>query len=210
MKRKLAWSVVVLLVWGLGIELVRRWQHPFDERDFSPIGLLTYEDVQRELNLSNDQISKISQLAEQFHKVYGESLTSGVSRERRKQASDAVGKGIRDILEPEQLKRCFQLKLQQSGPAVFLNPLVEMKLELTEAQKNRLEGIFKKSSDERWALFRDLQSRQYRRAMKTLTQLNDRDMGEMMTVLNEPQKDMLKEVLGKPFHGKLPPGGFFP
>ena len=123
-------------------------------------GLLRSEQVQKEINITEDQKSQLAKMAEEQMAAMRERF-SGQSRENREEMSDAdrqaqrekmmkefqeaakeaEGK-IRGILKPEQFKRLKQIELQQQGVEALRRPDMAQALGLTEDQIEKLKEAF--------------------------------------------------------------------
>lgn len=194
---------------------------------FGVIQLLGIEQVQKEINLTEDQKAQLEKfrqgLREEMQKVMEEFRDLGPEERRQKfeqsrekflqqaeqREKDAAAK-LADILQPEQLKRVKQIQLQQAGAAVLRSPVVAEQLSLTEDQKTQL----KKIQDEAFEQMR--KAREARRAegggdrpegqprpprgdRNQMRQRRAEIEKKCMAVLTPEQKAKLAEMMGQPF-----------
>jgi hypothetical protein len=147
----LAFGVVALLVAVAPAQQPQRGQRG---GGFGGIGaLFDNKDVQKELNLTDDQVEKAKKVAEEVrekHKDDFDKLPQGQEgfqkrMELNKEVTDETMKQLADVLKPEQTKRLKQIQLQQTtrfvGPGIFLTPDVESALKLSDKQKDDLKTI---------------------------------------------------------------------
>ena len=123
-------------------------------------GLLRSEQVQKEVNITEDQKSQLTkmveeqmaQMRERFAGRGGENreeLSEAERQARReefmKEAQERAKKTeekIRGVLEPEQFKRLKQIELQQQGVEGMRRPDVVQALGLSEEQIQELKELF--------------------------------------------------------------------
>jgi hypothetical protein len=172
--------------------------------------LLQNKDVQKELNLSDEQAEKAKKTTDEVqakHKDESDKIRE-LPREDQRAKRTELGqkveeetiKALADTLKPEQVKRLEQIVLQQAarrqGPGVFLTPKVEKALSLSDKQKDDLKTM---SEDYR---------KQAREAFQPGTPRNDetrKKMAEMrkeamdnaLKVLDDKQKQEWQELTGK-------------
>jgi hypothetical protein len=86
-----------------------------------PLALLYNKQVQKELNLKEDQLAKLP---------------------------DAVEKALSEVLDKDQLKRLHQIQLQLRGPQAFADPKVQQALKFTDKQKDEVKTILSDAKKE--------------------------------------------------------------
>lgn len=194
------------------------WARPFMEIN-GFFGLLQNEKVQKELNLTEEQKSKIRELVkgalEEMRERAGgmESLTPEQRRERfqklREQSAERAEKARKQLLEilsPGQLERLKQLRLQIQGLAVFTDPEVASALQLTEEQKQKLRQLHQevqKQTREVWESARNL-SREEREAKRgefreKMQQIHKEAMSKALDILTPEQKEKFEKMQGEKF-----------
>jgi hypothetical protein len=184
---------------------------------FGGIGaLLDSKDVQKELNLTDDQVEKAKKVATEVREKHQDDFAKlrDVPMEERfqkmmalgKEVTDETLKGLGDTLKPEQTKRLKQLLLQQQvqspfggGPSVFLTPDVEEALKLTDKQKDDLKTMaedFRK--DVREAFQGAGQGGDRQELAKKMASMRKEAMDNALKVLDDKQKATWEELTGKP------------
>jgi hypothetical protein len=160
--------------------------------------------VQKELNLSDEQVEKLRKA----FKAAGDKRTQ--EREKRfdpktksyiidqaqekiihKKWADEITKAIADILQPQQSKRLKQIEVQQRG---LSDPDNQQALQLTGKQKDRIKSI---NDDllEKIDLLLSKGLNVMEEAPKVLKEGRER----MANVLSDEQKKTWKEMTGEPF-----------
>lgn len=107
--------------------------------------LLQQTAVQDLLKLSDEQRKKVAEIDARLHKAVGEFHEFHGSpaewEHRRLLLGREQEKLVRQILDPNQLRRFKQIALQSLGPAAFREPEVIAALKLTPAQCERIRAI---------------------------------------------------------------------
>lgn len=120
-----------------------------------PIELIQNPQIKKELNITEDQISKLQQLESDFRKEMQTSFAGmtieklkGLDEAQKKELEEKVRKQVgeaRDqvgtILKPEQLERFKQINLQIYGFGVLSFDHFSKDLKLTEAQEKELREL---------------------------------------------------------------------
>lgn len=171
------------------------------------IGLLRREDVRKELKLTQDQITKLEALMEQFRGQLGQRDPQGArdpnAMRERMQKMEAA---IKEILNVEQFKRLQELRLQLEGPSAIARPDVQEKLGLSEAQKKQIEEILNKSQEEMRTMFQQGGGAGNREeAMEAFRKMREETDKKILAVLTEEQRKKWETMLGKPFKFENPP-----
>jgi hypothetical protein len=174
------------------------------------LGLLSVPKVQEDLKLDADQKSKIQAVAEQMQSDRQSAfagLQDATEEERQKkfaefqEKSKARGEEVAKLLAKEQLERLDQIGLQALGVRAFADEKVAKSLELTDEQKEKLQGI----NAEVGAKMRELGfggEHQEKRA-ELQKELTDKSMA----VLSEGQRSQFAKMQGEKLD--LPPGAGF-
>ena len=177
------------------------------------MGLLRRSDVQADLQLSDDQKSKLEQLRTQAqgNRPRGQGGTPPTQEEMsafRAQA-EAAQKQAEAILTPEQTHRLHEIQIQTEGDRAVLLPEVQSALGLSEEQKAHLKEINTTYRAASQSIREKQQSQEIDRTtaradMQKNTQvLTD----EIHKVLTPAQLDKLKALGGKPFVSTQPQRG---
>jgi Spy/CpxP family protein refolding chaperone len=177
---------------------------------FGLAGLFQNKDVQKELNLTDDQIEKAKKVSEEVTAKYKEESDKIRDLPREEQGAKRMElgakiredelKGLADVLKPEQTKRLKQILLQQTaqfrGPGVFLTPEVEKALNLTDKQKEDLKTMSEDLGKQMREAFQGGFNEETR---KKIAELRKEAMDNAMKVLDDKQKKEWEELTGKPF-----------
>ena len=107
------------------------------------MGLVQNPDVQKELEVVDDQKTKLTDLASQERTAMGgmRDLSQEDRQAKVKQLQDDFQKKLADILLPKQMDRLKQIQLQLEGPRALANPDVVKALNLTDEQKEKIKTI---------------------------------------------------------------------
>jgi Spy/CpxP family protein refolding chaperone len=167
--------------------------------------LLRLDQVQKELNLTDDQKEKIKTLTQDL--MPGRPPEGQApSREERQARMEKARKALADILKPEQMERFKQIEIQVQGAAALMNPDIAKTLAITDDQKAKLKAIGDETREKMQKLFesmRDL-SRDEREAKRTENQKAIRELGKeamdkSLAVLTSEQRDKFEKMKGKKF-----------
>lgn len=188
----------------------------------SSLGLLQNESVQKELNLTSDQVSKVKDVAKEIREKHQDDIAglrdlSGEEQQTKRQElqktmSAEAKKSLAGTLKPEQEKRLRQIELQQMGTRAFDDPEVQTALKLTDDQKDKLKTISDDARKEMQSLFPRRrggeggggggggQARGNREEnMKKIQTLRKETMEKALAVLNDQQKKEWSDMTGSPF-----------
>jgi Spy/CpxP family protein refolding chaperone len=196
-----------------------------------PDALALNPSVQKELNLSEDQIQKIKDVTQSIrdkHKDESDAVRNLQGDERReknqelrKKISDETNQALAGILKPEQSKRLKEITLQQRSAQAFNDPEVQKGLNLTDDQKDKIKTINEDAAKDMRELFPQ-GGRQgaggggqapdpsaFKERMTKVAALRKETMDKITSVLTEDQKKTWKEMTGQPFEVKYeaPQGG---
>jgi hypothetical protein len=173
-----------------------------------PLGLLTRKDVQEDLKMSEDQVSKVKELSDKQREAMAElkDLSKEERQDKMKEMGKANDKALAQILKPEQQKRLKQLRFQQFGTnAIATNAEVADGLGLTGDQREKLKGITDDMRKEVQEL-RD-SGAPPEEMQKKMAELRKSSGDKIMGLLTDEQKAKWKEMQGEPFKGDLRGGG---
>lgn len=178
---------------------------------------LRSEQVQKELNLTEEQKDKLRALGEKLGEQMRERFSGmrDLSEQQRRERfqemqkdaakrAEETRKELAGILKPEQFKRLRQIELQQQGAAALMRPEVAENLGLTAEQKEKLEQIGRSSMEKIGSLFQEGRDRE--RSEEERNQLREKGQQirqegekEAMAVLTPEQKQKLRDMMGEPF-----------
>jgi len=177
---------------------------------FGPMALLRMEEVQKEIGLTDDQKTKVTELAASTRTKSQEARTAANGDRQAAAAAtlkineEALG-SLKEILKPEQMKRLHELEIQWSGKAIVArNKEVQAELGLSDEQKTKLTDLLAKqqaaNAEVRTSANGDRQAMQEGMA-KNAKILED----EIDKVLTDAQKSKLKDMGGKEMARPAPP-----
>jgi hypothetical protein len=116
------------------------------------VSILNNEKVQKELDLSDDQKTKVAEAVKESSTAMDDSLSSLVLGpdpqamrttipELLKENQDILMEKLGEILQPKQLKRLKEIQLQVEGPIALLSPDVIKALDITEEQQKEMKTL---------------------------------------------------------------------
>lgn len=177
-----------------------------------PASLLWLEKVQKELKLSDDQITKGKDILTKVREKHQDELTKLQSldekdravkaRELRKKMSDETNKELAQVLKPDQLKRLKQINLQVLGVQAFRNTSVRKALKITDDQNKKLTDEADKSVKEIRQLL-EKKAGNFNEASEQITQIRNESMSKALALLKDDQKKAWHTLTGKPLEIRL-------
>ncbi|HEX3997411.1 MAG TPA: hypothetical protein VHX65_02560 [Pirellulales bacterium] len=190
--------------------------------------LLQNKDVQKDLELTDEQKTTLDKFAEDMHSEMRTQLEGlrDLSREERqakiaelapklKEREKEVEKKLEEVLKTEQRDRLGQIELQARRVGVFGQKEVAEALDLTDEEKQKIKDLRDKMGSEMREMFQAGRgagtpgaggpSEEVREKIK---KLNDETMDKAKEVLSSEQREKLDKMLGKKFEGDLPQMGF--
>jgi hypothetical protein len=184
-----------------------------------PTFLLGTEQVQKELELSDDQKTSVQKLVDDNRQAMMDLRNSGASFQDMgaKMAERATEnkKKVDDILLPPQRERLDQITLQLAGAQALSRPEVAEKLGLSDEQKSKLKDLADDAQQKRMDLISggppsDQQEMQDR--MQKVQKISADQKEKAMALLTDDQKQALEKMQGKKFEldmsQMMPRGGF--
>lgn len=180
----------------------------------SLLGLLSLEQVQKEMKLSEEQMTKVQGIVEMLGAELREQYTAAREiedrdqqrakmAELRDQSDEKVREQLGDVVQREQLMRLYQIRMQVR-PVVdsLANTYVARRLELTDDQKNKLAEINKSveaKQSEVYATMRDANDGQRSEAFQKLRKIRSDADAEALELLTAEQKAAFEEMKGEKF-----------
>jgi Spy/CpxP family protein refolding chaperone len=174
---------------------------------FGTVALLGQKSVQKELNLTDDQMKTVTELQAKAREARQglRNLSREERRAKMQELAKADEKAVADLLKPEQVKRLKQISLQLRGASAFANEEVAKALTLTDEQKEKLKAIQDETGKAIRELFQGGGDRTEMR--KKITELRKGANEKAMALLTDDQKTKWKEMTGTPFKGEITFGG---
>ncbi len=174
--------------------------------------VLRNPDVHKELKLSEEQVGKLTALAEELQGSMQDrfqGLQDLSPEERRdammkmqKEMNEEVAGKVKGYFSEEQMTRYNQLVLQSRGAQAWADEEIATKLKITDEQKKKLaeiqEAYMAEMRDSRQGGGGDPQAMQAKMA-----EMRKANTEKVMAVLTPDQKKMWSEMTGKPFEFRM-------
>ena len=176
------------------------------------LGLLGIEQVQKDLNLSDEEVAKVKELQEKLGAAMREKAAAAREIEdraqRRKKMTELrnesdrkVREELREILSKEQTMRLYQIRMQlRSAIDSLANKRVAGKLKLTDEQKEKLAQIQKDARAKRSELMsglRNADAEQRREAMTKARELRADADKKALEILTAEQEEAFEKMKGE-------------
>lgn len=174
--------------------------------------VLSNPSVQKELKLSDDQISKLEVAFVEVMVKYKEDIGKfqQMSPEERQKSLRAFcadnKKAIAGILDAKQWKRFKQIEWQLDGVGALRDPDLQKELKLSDEQKKKIDSIFSYADKQLLVMSKDREGSQQKQQEMYWTIINDAQE-KANGVLSDEQKKALKELKGPAFQLSPPKGG---
>ncbi len=187
------------------------------------LALLRVEAVQKELEMSADQVAGVQKLQEELRGTRGQGgqrqnlqdLTQEqrqeLMRERRQRAAERAEQELAKLgtmLSKEQMGRLEQIVVQVRGASALQDPAVAKKLGITEQQQEEIRQANQDANSsmrEQMQALRDSSDREQARAK--MAELRSKAGEKVLAVLSAEQRKNFDEMKGEPF--EMPPGALF-
>jgi hypothetical protein len=167
--------------------------------------------VQKALNLTDDQTSKVQQTVQDIFGSHRDEMMAlgDLPQEERPKKMRELSKTMNDeakkalALTADQSKRFDQIILQARALDALADPEVQGKLALTEEQKSKINSITTDSREKMRDIFQNAgDDRQA--AMQKMTELRKESMNQALAALTDDQKKTWKDMTGEPVEINLP------
>ncbi len=177
-------------------------------------GLVSNDQVQKELKLSDEQITKVAEVTEQLRGEMQEQMAAlrdvqdreqwpAKMRELMNESDRKARQQLREVLDEGQMRRLFQVRMQVRAVSESLtNEWLANRLQVTEEQKEKLEQITQETRTRQMELFGEMrnaseeQRDELRQKSNDLrTEANDK----ALAVLTAEQKSSFQEMQGEKF-----------
>lgn len=182
---------------------------------YAPMALVAREEVQKELNLTDDQKTKLTDLRASV-RTKGQEARQSAGQDRAAQTeamakinADAQ-KSLAEILTPDQLKRVKELQVQWTGPSIVLSDKeVQATLGITDDQKTKLTDLQARERTANTELQQKVRSQEIDQTQARETRTKNAKIleDEIGKVLTDAQKSKLAEMGGKPLPKPAPAAG---
>jgi hypothetical protein len=167
--------------------------------------VLSNPDVQKELKLSEEQISKLKDALNKVMDKYKDDFAklARMSPEEQQKMMRALiddsHKAMAGILDAKQMKRLKQIEWQIAGVNALQDPDLQKELKLNDEQKKKLDGLFNDANKKMQQLFQS-QERSPEKYQAVVKELEEK----ANSVLSEEQQKNFKELKGPRFQFSLP------
>jgi hypothetical protein len=171
-----------------------------------PATLLGQESVQKDLELSGDQKTQVTKLAEDTRNARRELRQSGATPEemgkKTQEMTAANKKKVAEILQPPQTARLDEITLQYavffSAPGALTQDATAEKLSLTAEQKKKLADQGQANGEKIGQIFQDAGG-DFQAANEKIGKLREEHKTAALGVLTAEQKEKLEKMQGKKF-----------
>ncbi len=187
-------------------------QQPQQAQQPSALGLFASPDVQKELKLSEDQLSKLRDALNKMMEKHRDDFAKfqQLSPEEQQKKMMAINeehnKAVAGVLDAKQWKRYKQIQWQLDPIGSLQDPDLQKELKLNDEQKKKIDGLFNDANKKVQEMMknRETSREKYQTVVKDLEKkTND--------VLTEEQQKNLKELKGPAFQlsqpAQRPPSG---
>ncbi|GBC90668.1 MAG: hypothetical protein N2045_10225 [Fimbriimonadales bacterium] len=158
--------------------------------------LLMRPDVQRELNLTEQQKAKINEM-QQAMRVAMQELRNLPPDQRRQRMEEIRQKNDpTTVLTDAQKKRLRELELQWQGPMALMNPEIAREVGLTQEQQSKIQGILQEQFQAMRERFQQGGGQPDPQAFEKARQELE---NKILAVLTPAQREKWNQMLGKPF-----------
>ena len=191
------------------------------------IRLLGMPEVQRELELVDDQKNKLKTIGDDLRQRMQKEF-SGIRdlpqaerqakfdemQKKAKTWGEEAQKRVEEILLPHQLDRLHEISVQTRGAGALIDPKIQADLGLNDQQKNKLRELTEKTQNEVRGLFEGVRElpEEARRAKMTenrekMQKIIKDASDQAMATLTEQQRTKLEEMKGKKIDIQFPQRG---
>lgn len=211
MARTLRGTLTLCLSLGLtSIALGQQGQRPPQPSVLGPV--LSIPEVQKELKLSDEQLSKLKDaLGKVIEKYKDDSaklqrMSTEEQQKKLREINMEGDKAVAGVLDARQLKRFRQIEWQMQRIGALGDPNLQKELKLSDEQKKKLEDIFNDAGKKGQELAKNPGATREEVQRKYEAFLKDVE-AKANGVLSEEQKKNFKEVMGPPFQMARPGSG---
>lgn len=164
--------------------------------------LINRPDVQKELKITEDQLSRMQKLREGQRARMQDfaNLSPEERREAMQKAQEQNRKEQDAILTESQRNRLKELELQAQGPMALLRPEIAKELNITTEQQSKIRGVQDEMREQAMESFRGGRQEGGREEMmKMMDEMRAKAEQRVLAVLTSAQKDQWTKMQGVPF-----------
>jgi hypothetical protein len=183
--------------------------------------LVVNKSVQEELKIDKDGATKVDDalkkvnddLKDDVAKMRDQNASQEERAAARKKVGEAQDKALKGVLTDQQMTRLGQIRHQQQGLGIFTDEEAKKALKLTDDQNTKIKEISDKLTQDRRDLLgggggggrgRGAITPENQQKLQAMTK---DAMSSAQKTLNDDQKKVLDDMLGKPFDYKPDAGG---
>ncbi len=159
--------------------------------------LLMRDDVQKELNLSEQQKTKLNQMQQEMRQAMQESRNLPPEQRREQMQQLRQKYDPTSILTDAQRKRLRELELQWQGPMALLDPNIAREVGLTQEQQAKIRGIVQETFQSTRG--QPGQPPQPGERIQELQKAREQAEKKILEVLTPAQREKWQQMTGKPF-----------
>jgi len=174
--------------------------------------LLMSPDVQQELKMTEEQITKAKEASQAVREKFKDTFTQlkdtpkeqirEKMQEIMKQVGEETNKALKGVLNADQAKRLKQLEMQSKGAEAFADPEVAKALNFSDEQKEKIKTLRDDASKEMREILQGAQGN-FQEAITKMQALRKETQEKITATLTDAQKKSWKEMTGEPFEFKL-------
>ena len=163
--------------------------------------------VRKQLDLNDNQYQSVNELSQMYTSKLRETreLSKGLDPADRmakmrgfhKEFNEPALTKIRETLNREQMDRLRSITYQRMGPLAFREQEVRERLNLTQPQREKIDGILHDYDRDRGEI-RALISDDRKAALEKFAELNKRTVDKILAELTEEQVKTWKDFIGPP------------
>lgn len=158
---------------------------------YRPFAVLQRNDIKKELKVTKEQSKQIDAVIKEFNKASRDSAAGGPTRVDKADADLVL------ILSESQKVRYAELNIQIRGATALSDPGISEKLEMTDAQKAKVKQV---RTDAIQTLLSRLRGRT-RDMDKAMEEVSKGEETELLTVLNDAQREVFAKMAGEVYKG---------
>lgn len=167
--------------------------------------LASLPDVQKELNMNDEQKTRVAEVNDQLRddrrEVLGTAFDNWSAAQQKMEAlNNQASEKVNEVLEPTQRKRLQEIAIQQNGPRSIQDPEVAAELGLTDQQKAKLAEVVAENSKAFETGFGESSRDNWR---ERAGELADQADLRLLEVLTPEQQTKLESLKGEPFEVDL-------
>ena len=182
----------------------------------SLLGLLSIEQVQKELKVKEADVAKIKTISEklraemrkqytELRKIEDADKRRAKFAELRTQYDSNSRKQLHDVLSREQMRRLYQIRAQYRAVTDTLSSkYVADKLKLTDKQKTEIAKIGADSRTKRYAIYRTMRDANEKKRAEAREKIRELSAEQALALLTDEQSKAFEKMKGKKFEIKTP------